>query len=641
VDLDHGSAVTNTLVTGAGQLYAATSGWVFRLDRGNAVAHNDLPGLGACEVRLAAPADSSQLVVGTNGVARGLHPISLAQLWECGCPGAGNELVNPLCLGGRTYAATNGYVFRIDPANGRVLASNGLSGRGNHETRICGALSGSKLVVGIHGWVLLLDANTLATIWQKPLVGCNPGVTAVSAWGGLAHGACNGHVYLLDLATGAVPRHNGLPDLGDHYVSLAAPRSGNLLYVGIHGWGVALNPLTLAEVYRVCLPGSGYSDVEAIAGDGCGWFANGGRLFQIADGGAHEATPIDERALPQMEGPPTRIAASFDRGAGQLVLGMNGRATALAFRTDLGVQDHPWMGDHRGILGPKKLREVALPGSHHAAMYSVGPNSTLAADELGTKYATASVPAAGILPWAMRQQLDFGQQLAAGIRYFDLRTQFYNGDFVFVNGLVGPSVSTLLEQLSAFLRDPKFEHEVLILDFNRFYAMGPAEHGRLAARLQGTLGDKLVPRTLGRDATLDAIWRTPGRVLVFYNDAPTCDTRDCLWRASDIAAPEALLGTAEPQGLVTFLDMRAIGRYGTFAVLQAVLTPTWQMIAASIGHVPVGIEPGGLKPAIVNWIDGLRARRRYIPPPNVVTCDFSDRFDFISRVVQLNDVDWA
>jgi DNA-binding beta-propeller fold protein YncE len=235
LDLDCGGSVTNTLISNAVQQYAASWSKGFRFDRMGVLVKNELPDLGNHEVQLAALTDSSQLIIGTHGVVRGLDPTTLAQLWQCDLPNAGHEIVTPFYIGKYAYAATNGCVFRIDTTNGHILGTNGLPGRGNHETRISSTAGATKLIVGINGWALLHADTVSNTIWQMSLPGSGLAVTTVTSGTTGVYVAYNGHVYLLDLATSTVLRQNDLPDKGDHYTSLAVSRDGSLLYVGIHG----------------------------------------------------------------------------------------------------------------------------------------------------------------------------------------------------------------------------------------------------------------------------------------------------------------------------------------------------------------------------------------------------------------------
>ena len=81
--------------------------------------------------------------------------------------------------------------------------------------------------------------------------------------------------------------------------------------------------------------------------------------------------------------------------------------------------------------------------------------------------------------WSITQSLGVTDQLKAGVRYFDIRVSSRPGtsELFIVHGLYGPKVESCMESLAAFLDDHC--SEIVLLDFNHFYAMDSAEHERL------------------------------------------------------------------------------------------------------------------------------------------------------------------
>ena len=78
--------------------------------------------------------------------------------------------------------------------------------------------------------------------------------------------------------------------------------------------------------------------------------------------------------------------------------------------------------------------------------------------------------------WSLSQAYDIPEQLSAGIRYFDLRisSKPNSEDIYGIHGLYGIKLETLLENIKTFLdAHPK---EVVLLDFNHFYAMTEFQH---------------------------------------------------------------------------------------------------------------------------------------------------------------------
>lgn len=151
---------------GAGGAYAGCNGHVYRLDQfsGDVLKHNDLPGVGECEVRMVVSPDSSNLYVGTNGYGFGLCPDELTLIYKRSFEGSGytvTDVVNGVDVG---FFANNGYVFQVDDGD-RKPTVNPLPDRGNHETRIAVPWTGAgQMLAGIHGWVvsMALDGYPMA-----------------------------------------------------------------------------------------------------------------------------------------------------------------------------------------------------------------------------------------------------------------------------------------------------------------------------------------------------------------------------------------------------------------------------------------------------------------------------------------------
>jgi hypothetical protein len=78
-----------------------------------------------------------------------------------------------------------------------------------------------------------------------------------------------------------------------------------------------------------------------------------------------------------------------------------------------------WMQDHLDVWGKRPLKQWVLPASHDSAMYESGLLKSL----------------------AQTQDLTIYQQLARGIRYFDLRPQGSDGQIFMHHGpVLGPTL---------------------------------------------------------------------------------------------------------------------------------------------------------------------------------------------------------
>jgi hypothetical protein len=90
-----------------------------------------------------------------------------------------------------------------------------------------------------------------------------------------------------------------------------------------------------------------------------------------------------------------------------------------------------WMSDHLDTLGGMALQAVALPASHDAGMYT--------GDGFGVLGKT--------------QDLDAYGQLLYGVRYFDFRPDYQNGDFVMYHNfsqVTGASLASVLSGAAKF-----------------------------------------------------------------------------------------------------------------------------------------------------------------------------------------------
>jgi hypothetical protein len=113
---------------------------------------------------------------------------------------------------------------------------------------------------------------------------------------------------------------------------------------------------------------------------------------------------------------------------------------------------HPssWMEDlGEELIGDAMLRSLAMPGSHDSGTYGILSGSA-----------------------AKNQSLSFYGQLMQGVRYFDFRVMYNNGDFEFYHGDVpaGVKLGTAFADISRFLG----EHpgEIVLLDQGNVWPNG-------------------------------------------------------------------------------------------------------------------------------------------------------------------------
>ncbi|MCJ1423447.1 hypothetical protein MMC29_001330 [Sticta canariensis] len=328
----HHNEHTNTLVS-VSRVYVAAAGKVLRVDcwTGEVIKSNNLNGTGYHEVRLAASEDASLLVAGTHGYVVDPDAISLGTKWSVSLPGTSYYVTSVICVNGSAYAGSYGRVFRLDPANGKIVHTNSLSGYGSHEVRLGVTHDVSTLLVGINGHALGMDINTLKINWQNDMP--DSGYDTISVLGGsqVGYAACRGRVYRIDEHTGSTLNQNDLFGTGSHEVRMTLDSGGTQLYVGTNGYGIGLRPENLETIYSVSLPGSGYSVTDVTAGLQTAYYANSGCVSQLDNG---TGNVVASNPLPGLGMHVPRLSTDL-QGTESLFIGLTGRVIAL------GLTDHP------------------------------------------------------------------------------------------------------------------------------------------------------------------------------------------------------------------------------------------------------------------------------------------------------------
>lgn len=167
--------------------------------------------------------------------------------------------------------------------------------------------------------------------------------------------------------------------------------------------------------------------------------------------GQESATPIQTKRSPAplATGMPAKPVASADKRA-------------------------RWMQDRLESLGSRPLNRLVLPASHDAAMYEDGFLKSL----------------------AQTQDLTIYQQLSHGIRYFDLRPQWYDGKLVIHHGPVqGPDLAVVLRDVRRFAGEG--HHELIILKFSHYQGFQDQAYKGLKKQIKESLGPwlyKSLPR---------------------------------------------------------------------------------------------------------------------------------------------------
>ncbi|XP_027861265.1 PI-PLC X domain-containing protein 2 [Xiphophorus couchianus] len=299
-----------------------------------------------------------------------------------------------------------------------------------------------------------------------------------------------------------------------------------------------------------------------------------------------------------------------------------------------------WMGSLPSILSAMPLKYLAVPGSHDSFTFwvdvhaPVGPDQKFYVKYLATMFSVLAKKV--MVKWSMTQNLTFREQLDAGIRYFDLRVSSKPGEpgneIYFIHGLFGHKVRDGLLEINSFLS--RHKKEVVLLDFNHYYAMDEGHHVYLIRMLQEVFDSKLCSDCAVENITLNYLWEKKYQVIVFYHH-PSAQGIPVMWPGNKIPAPWA--NTTEPNKLIQFLEttLKERNKQGSFHVTQAILTPTANTVAKGLvwGLREYLVERN--LPTIMSWV---QSQRPGVDGVNIITSDFVELTDFANIVIKLNNL---
>ena len=290
-------------------------------------------------------------------------------MWSRSLPSTGYQITSVLRTAAGLYAASNGYVYRLDPSTGAILASNGLSGYGNHEINLALSGDGNTLLLGQNGYALGLDPTSLNTNWSTSLPGCSYYDVSVTADATNAYFGSFGYAYQLNLSNGQILNTNNLPGAGFGAVRLALSPDGTLVYVGTDGYALGLSTTNLSTTWMTSLPGCGSAITSVEAGDQVVYAASAGIVYRLAEA---DGTVLQTNGLPDRGSHEVRLSLSEDGtvlgvGTSGYLIGLDPATIATQWQTSL-----PSCGYH--IVNPLCGDGVIYAGSNGYA-YEVDAQS--------------------------------------------------------------------------------------------------------------------------------------------------------------------------------------------------------------------------------------------------------------------------
>ena len=171
-----------------------------------------------------------------------------------------------------------------------------------------------------------------------------------------------------------------------------------------------------------------------------------------------------------------------------------------------------WMEGIKGILSPRSLCDVVMPGTHDSGTYAITKESRIAPNQ-DISDRLNGVPFVGriVSGWAKTQGGTVAEQLAAGVRYLDLRISEHNAEHLLVHTMLSVPVGVVLREVLHFVLSHPLE--VVVLDFNHLYNM--TGHDVLIERIVSTFGARLAVG-LHPTSTMQEFWDAGVQVVVLY-----------------------------------------------------------------------------------------------------------------------------
>lgn len=322
-----------------------------------------------------------------------------------------------------------------------------------------------------------------------------------------------------------------------------------------------------------------------------------------------------------------------------------------------------WMTDLASKLAPRPLASVALPGTHDSGTYGITRRSKFSPDKPGLaqrfngRGLVDRIVRTVSSSWARTQGEDFATQLNAGIRYLDLRIcqSPKDGEIYLCHAQYSVPVEDVISAADAFCSaNPR---EIVILDFNHFYAMSEEAWNGLGQTLLDTFGSRVVPASSGPGVTVGEIWDAKQQVVIFYDGqqiqcsagssgggtqepppGPSVDPR--FWSQSQI---QSCWPNTDSQGDLLEKLKAEVAQgppAGKLWVLQGILTESAETVIA--GLVPGSDAPSSMEqwatysttPAVSTWI----ANYWQDAGLNIVIVDWyeSASADYVQTVIALN-----
>ncbi|KAJ8687375.1 hypothetical protein QAD02_023169 [Eretmocerus hayati] len=244
-----------------------------------------------------------------------------------------------------------------------------------------------------------------------------------------------------------------------------------------------------------------------------------------------------------------------------------------------------WMTRLPPRLRSLPITSLAIPGSHNTMTYTiersndVGPDEPVPIQRFARYFPILAKPL--IFNWCVNQYESVKDQLDGGIRYLDLRvaTKANDDKVYFLHGLYGAEITQPLQEVADWLT--AHPNEVIVIDFQHFYAFADAHHRSLIDYVKYLFRGKLCP-VYSKFDHISLQWLSSERYQVFivYRNVAARNYND-LWPSG--LWPTPWPNTVNADKLIDFLNDGLQKRSRNFGyVSQCLLTPSTSYIVKHI-----------------------------------------------------------
>lgn len=306
-----------------------------------------------------------------------------------------------------------------------------------------------------------------------------------------------------------------------------------------------------------------------------------------------------------------------------------GTSTCQDLQTSvLGVSTEDWMAQVYSSQDIS-LRDIIIPGTHNSGTYDVTESSQLSSGSDSILHLFAKEVVVG---WSKTQACDISQQLSGGIRYLDLRLEWYDGQVWISHGMLSDTLENVLDDVNSF--SESHPQEIIILDFQQLTSSN--HHTATHELIQETIGDQVLGPQWGASATLHQLWEADeGNIVVLMNGASMAALSDYYWLRDTIL--ESNWPNSSDAGMVyaSVTNSISIRDESKLNVAQAIVTVDASSFIDGLlgGRSTLFKFNQNIADNVSHWVsgwvdDGL--------PVNIVITDFYDHTGVVQTIIEAN-----